>query len=121
MRGRPRKPTNAVQPISPGRPAMPTKLPAAGRRLWDEVCSLLPEDVLSLLDRSMLEGMCRWYARFRANVDKDDYKSQCLAGMAWKHYATAAKSFGLSPADRSKLHGKKPEPEAKEDILKYVG
>ena len=124
MRGRPRKPDNARVPVSPGRPPMPRDLPAAGKRLWGDVCDHLPVDVLSLLDGAALEGMCRWFAEYKAlATDKAMDRGQRVraAANAWRQFFDAAKAFGLTPADRGRLKGTAPEPEAKEDILKYVG
>ena len=108
--GRPRKPDHDTTMLAPGLPLCPDTLPEVGRELWSIVVRRLPENVLSELDQPALEGVCRWFAKYRELALADnDLRAETTA---WKHFFEAAKSFGLTPADRSRL---KAQPDKKLD------
>jgi len=103
--GRPRQPTNDPQPVAPGKPTAPKGLPESW--LWDEVCEHLPPDVLSLLDRPALEGLCVWYAEWKTIQQKEVKTDRDLRSMSmiWKDFLNLARAFGMTPADRGRLKG----------------
>jgi P27 family predicted phage terminase small subunit len=130
MRGRPRKPLPDLlldgryrsdrhgEPcevwLPDGAPTMPDWLTDEARELWEAlVPPLAQRGVATEIDAAELAAMCDWWKRYRqacrALDDISDrqsntyYRTQILAGAAWKNFSSAASRFGLNPSDRAKL------------------
>ena len=73
--------------------------------VWNELIGLLPDGVLQATDRMAVELTARLIARFRA-LDDDKVNMAQVAQIR-----TALASLGMTPADRSKVSGKKKQTE----------
>lgn len=111
---------------------IPTDFKGVEKRLWSRVVKSFPPEGLRRLDTDALEAMCRWYGQYHrimqrmAEYDVEDgpyFKLVTLAGIAWKHAATAMTRFGLTPADRAKLRMpvKSKDDDDPLDMLKNLG
>jgi phage terminase small subunit len=85
---------------SPGAPTKPNDLPPDGARLWDEIISCLPAEVLSRCDIAAMEGVCFFYALMRQAFLDGDVNAAVVASRRVEVFMAR---LGLSPADRAKL------------------
>jgi len=88
----------------------PKSFNAHAAELWRRVAPLLHEmGVLREVDLPNLEAMCLWYAEWKALQESsppsaaDQYKRTIAMASSFKNYATLAKKFGTTPADRNAL------------------
>lgn len=80
------------------------------RKIWKELVSMIPDGVLTKGDRIALEEMCRLVQESR----EDPANMQVGKRNLLKTYLV---SFGLTPADRSKIEV--PPPEKKGDFDEF--
>ena len=97
----------------PGAPSPPASLDKEARAAWDRIVPELAEKgVLTKNNRDALVGLCQsWsdYERYRLaakdhNVVSKEHKHLMeLANSAYYRWRQTAKSFGLTPEDRSRV------------------
>jgi phage terminase small subunit len=79
--------------------APPAWLPEHGRELWSRLGPrLVARRVLTEFDLPAFAAVCAWWGTFRAAKTPEERKVASQEFMRW------AKVFGLTPADRLRLH-----------------
>lgn len=92
-----------------GVPVKPEGLNKDASWLWDLVVDpLIAQRIATSVDTPLLIGVCCWwslYATLQRTIDDDipDYRTVCMASMAWKAFTLGASKCGLTPSDRAGL------------------
>src|SRR4051794_33452283 len=81
----------------------PDYLSAAAQNVWHELASHVPEGVLTIADRFLVEIVSRQMARLRAGED--------LKAAEINQIISCLSRMGLTPADRSRVQVPKPPEE----------
>lgn len=85
-------------------PTPPKYFTVKQKAVWSEIVSVLPANVLQATDRMAVELAARVIAHFRALPDAEVTSSQIA------QIRTALAVLGMTPADRSRVGGKKDPP-----------
>ena len=103
-------------PKSSGKPRQPRGMKGESLKFWKWVVPQLDEmGILGAADEKALQGLCEWWAAYRAASAAGDLKAM---SESWRHFANGCTAFGLTPQARSNL--KLPPKSQSDPLTDYI-